>query len=164
MKKIIIGFSRPKGVTCPCFSWAIRAYQGWTDYSHCYIKFHSKSLDRDIVYQASGLQVNFIGNLFFEDHVHVIKEFEIEITDKDYRKIMQLSVDNAGKPYSLMQILGMLYAEIFGTMPEVFKDGDQKYICSELVGEILVKYCNYEFDKDLETLSPKDIFDALSKS
>jgi len=156
MKKITIGFSRPKGKICPCLSWGIRLFQGWTPYSHVYVKFHSNSLDRDVIYQASGLQVNYIGSKLFYKHVHVVDEFSLEISDEDYRKMMQYTVDNAGKPYSLKSIFAILFKI------ESWCDGDDSFVCSELIGEILRKYTDVSIDKSSEALTPKDIHRYLT--
>ena len=153
MKNITIGFSRPKGKICPCFSWGIRLFQGWTPYSHVYIKINSKSLDRDLIYQASGTQVNFMGSELFYGHVHVFEEFEIQIKDEDYIEMMKFCIDNAGKPYSARDILAILFSS------EKLLDGREKFICSELVGIILEDYADISSGKKIPT--PKDIYNLL---
>jgi len=155
MRKITVGFSRPKGKIFPVFSWAIRAYQGWTDYSHTYVKFTSSSLGRDIVYQASGLQVNFIGSKLFYDHVHVIDEFEFEVTDEAYKKVMQFCIDNAGKPYSMRDIFAILLKI------DKLLDGNKKFICSELVAHILQDCINISCEKAPGLVTPKDLYSLL---
>lgn len=155
MKKIKIGFSKPKNHIFPIFSWGIRLFQGWTDYSHVYLKFHSDSLDKDIIYQASGLQVNFVGNELFSKHVHIIKEFEIEIDDNDYINLLQFAVDNAGKPYSIIDIIAILFNK-----PKLL-DGNKKYICSELIATILAKYYLMTGNKSYGMYTPKDIYNFL---
>lgn len=156
MKKLIVGFSRPKGKLFPCFSWGIRLFQGWTQYSHVYLKFKSSSLSRDIIYQASGLQVNFIGKKMFYDHVHVIKEFELELTDADYIQMMKFFIDNAGKPYSIKDIIAILFNK-----PNL-SDGNDSFICSELVALVLNRYIGISFNKPLGLLSPKDVYKIIN--
>ncbi|HLD91720.1 MAG TPA: hypothetical protein VI911_12035 [Patescibacteria group bacterium] len=155
MKKMIIGFSRPKGKAFPWFSWVIRAKQGFTRYSHVYVKFSSLSIQREIIYQASGTQVNYIGSVLFYKHVHVVEEFEIEISDEQYLKMMQYMVDNAGKPYSIKNIL----ANVFRS--EKLLDGDEGFVCSELAGDILEKFKGLVFDKPLDIIQPKDVYIVL---
>lgn len=157
MKKITVGFSRPKGNIFPFFSWGIRIFQGWTDYSHVYVKTNSKKLNRDIIYQASGLQVNFIGANYFYEHVHVIKEFVIEIEDSDYLNMMRFMVDNAGKPYSFRDILAI------SLKSKKLLDGDKGFVCSNLIGTILHKFKGLSSDKNIELLIPKDIYNILIK-
>src|SRR5258708_2144045 len=106
MKTIKVGFSRPKAWFVP-FSWLIRLCLK-TPYSHVYIKTHSDSLNRDIIYQASGLQVNFVGNILFESKENIVKEFSLDISDEIYTNMMQDSIDIAGGPYSMWQIFNTL--------------------------------------------------------
>ncbi len=155
MKKIYVGFSRPKGKLCPCFSWGIRAFQGWTPYSHVYVKIESKSFERDLIYQASGLQVNFMGSNYFYEHVHMIEEFEVSISDENFKKMVQFCIDNAGKPYSKRDIAAILFQK------EEWLDGRDKFICSELAAIILEDYTDVSFNKPLGLVTPKNIYEML---
>jgi len=155
MKYITIGFSRPKGKKFPIFSWGIRFFQGWTDYSHVYLKFSSNSLDRDIIYQASGTQLNFMGSKIFEDHAHMIEEFVLEINDTDYRSLLQFCIDNAGKPYSIRDILAILLKS------RKLLDNESGFVCSNLMGYILQNYLKITLNKDYEMYTPKDIYSIL---
>src|SRR5690349_251313 len=105
MKTIAIGFSRPKKFNI--LSWLIMKVQR-TEYSHVYVRFHSDSLDRDLIYQASGLQVNFVGGTLFKDHHLTVKEFSLSVTDETYKNTLQFAVDKAGMPYSIKQLFGIL--------------------------------------------------------
>lgn len=157
MKKVIIGFSRPK--TFKVLSWIIQKVQG-ADYSHVYIKFYSDSLERELVYQASGLEVNFVGsNLFNSSHI-IVDEFELEISDEAHKKALQFAVDKAGTPYSIKQLFGILIYMISGKI--LFRDGRSGYVCSELIGQLLQEEFNFVISKDLDTIIPKDIHNILS--
>lgn len=158
MKKVSIGFSRPK--TFKPLSWLICKVQG-TDYSHAYIKFHSDSLDRDLIYQASGLQVNFVGKTLFEaDHI-IVREFDIQISDAAHKKALQFAVDKAGTPYSIKQLLNILIYILIKKSP--FEDGRSSYVCSELVGQMLKEEFGVEVSKDLDIVTPKDIYEIMDK-
>jgi uncharacterized protein YycO len=156
MKKVSIGFSRP--VKFKILSWLIRKVQR-TEYSHAYIKFHSDSLDRDLIYQASGLQVNFVGKtLFEEDHV-IVKEFDLQISDEAHKKALQFAVDRAGMPYSIKQLFGILIYNLTGN--QVLKDGRSGYVCSELVAQMLSEDLGITITKDLDIVTPKDVYNIL---
>jgi hypothetical protein len=163
MKNITIGFSRPKNKIFPFFSWFIRLFQGWSDYSHVFLKINSKSIEREIIYQASGLQVNFVGNDYFKTHIHNIKEFNFKITNKDYKKLLQFMVDNSGKPYSIFQIIGILFYKINPKLIKIFINNDKKYICSELIGKIINDYIGIKINNNLDFLTPKNLWDLLNK-
>jgi len=156
MKTVSIGFSRPS--KWKLLSWIIRKVQG-TDYSHVYLRFHSDSLDRDLIYQASGLQVNFVGKTLFEkDHI-AVKEFDLQISDEAHKKALQFAVDTAGMPYSIKQLFGILVYSLTGK--RVLQDGRSAYVCSELVAQMLSEDLGITITKDLDIVTPKDVYNIL---
>lgn len=160
MKTIAIGFSRPKKTKI--LSWLIQKVQG-TDYSHVYLKFTSEKLKRNLIYQASGLQVNFIGEQLFTEHCTVVKECKIDVCDDTYTKIMTFAVDRAGYPYSFKQLLNIAIYMITGKA-KTFTSGREAYVCSELAGEILKNILKIAIEKNLDILTPEDIDKALEKA
>jgi len=164
MKNITIGFST--GHTL--FARLIRMFEGNVPYSHVFIKFHSDTFERDIIYQASGLQVNFIGAILFATKVKIIKEFKLEVNDQAYKRIMQFAIDNAGTPYGYKQLLGMgivRIAKLFNkTIKNPFSDGKATYVCSELAGTVLQSFIiKHDIPLNLETSGPKDLYKFLEK-
>lgn len=163
MEKLIIGFSRSKKKFA-IFSWLIRLVDG-TKYSHVYIKWYSNKLQREIIYQASGTMVNFVGTSVFLEKNEIIKEYELEISDETSLKVKQFAMDKAGIKYGLKQVLGIGYVKlmyIFGkNVRNPFDDGSHTYVCSELVGEILKEKLNFGMDIDLQTITPKDIDELM---
>lgn len=164
MAKITIGFSRPK-IFKP-FAWVImKTYN--IPYDHVYVKFHSDSYSRDIIYQASSMMVNFMSPVIFELNNVIVDEFSLEISDSNKIKMMQFAIDNAGKPYGLMEALGLgivRVAEIFGkTIKNPFKSDGQTYVCSVLAGYILDNYDNLNISADYESISPLMLHTYLLK-
>ena len=164
METIYIGFSRPSGWFKP-FSWAIRLLQ-WTSYSHVYIRVHSNSIDRDIIYQASGLQVNFIGLDLFKSKEIIIKEFPVQITPETKIKVLQYCTDMAGKPYGILEVFGfpwVIFNSFIGRhVNNPFSDGTNSFVCSEFVGDILKDFLGYPLP-DPQNLDPKQIYEYLNK-
>ena len=162
MEKIIIGFSRPK--KWKPFAWLIMKGFG-TPYDHVYVKFHSESLDRDIIYQASKMMINFMGTVLFNLENIVVAEFEIEISPESKKALMQFAVDNAGKPYSIKEAFGLglvRICELFGKkIKNPYKEGNSEYVCSILVDYILEKYADIGVKNDFENADPKDVYDLL---
>ena len=157
MKKITIGFSRSSG-KLPIFSWLIMLFQR-TNYSHAYMKFNSDNIDRTIVFQASGLKVNFIGLELFKTKEIIVKEFEIEISDESFNNIMKYAVDRAGQPYSLLQIINTAIYMICRKSP--FDNQIIGWDCSKLMADMLEKELGYNITEDLDVISPKDLHDYL---
>jgi hypothetical protein len=165
MRTVIIGFSRPKRFWAP-FSWAIRAVDGFTPYSHTYIRVRAEKYDRDLIYQASHTLVNFMGKPAFDDEALVIREFPIQISDETMTKVMQFAIDNAGQPYDLKSVFGIALikiARLFGRRLTVNPLGDgHGFFCSELVGAILVELIGTRLYLTLSTMTPRDIYEALA--
>lgn len=157
MKKIYIGFSRPKKFAI--LSWLIRVVLK-TEYSHVYVKFHSDTYDRNIIYQASGLQVNFVGEKLFDEKEIIVKEFEFDVSDDTYTKMMIFAIDKAGYPYSVKQLFDiagyMLTKKVL-----LSEDGRNAYICSELASQMIKEDLKIPIDKDLDLITPKDVYIIL---
>ena len=156
MRKITIGFSKSKKKFA-VGSALIRWYMG-TPYSHVYLKFEAKSYNRYLVYEAVGTGVRFVGIANWEKDYEEVTSFEIKISDESYKKIMQYCIDNSGLRYGYMQNVGILIADIFKLSSNPLTDGNN---CSEVIGQILILE-GYKIDKDLNLLTPKDIFLILN--
>jgi hypothetical protein len=155
MKKITIGFSRPKGNIFPILSWIIRLYQGWTPYSHVYLKFHLKPINEEIIYQASSLQVNYINPNIFNKKSHIVEEFKFDITDEDYLDLLVYTTKHVGKPYGIKNLFAILLKK------ESWGDEDKSFICSELVVPILKNIVGISIDKKQDLITPKDLYKIL---
>ena len=165
MDKLIIGFSKSKKKFA-LYSWLIRFVEG-TEFSHAYIRWYSNSLERDVIYQASGTMVNFCGRGVFDEHHQVVDEFEVELSAEVKKKVIQYAMDNAGVPYGLKPALGMgwvRFMKILGyEVPNPFRDGKKTYVCSELVADILVEVLGHDLDHDLDDVGPRILYDYAKK-
>lgn len=164
MKQITVGFSRPK--SWKPFAWLIMTAYG-TPYDHVYIKFHSDSCQRDIIYQASKMMVNFVGTTVFESENIVVKEFKLQISDENYLALMQFAIDNAGKPYSMKEVLGLAWVRINAwvgrKIENPLKSGDSMWVCSIIADYIIQNFSEKKSSIDYEDMSPKDVYDLLSQ-
>ena len=158
MKKIIIGFSRPK--TWKIFAEAIM-WLDKSDASHGYIRFHSNSWNTDFIYQSSHQQTNFVGGIYFKDKNIIVEEFVIEVPDEVEAKVGALCVNREGKPYGIMQCIGIALvaiASMFGKTikKNPFANGDEQTICIEEVAMILHEGLgiNSPLDMDLSSVKP----------
>ena len=164
MNSIVIGFSRPKKFSF--FSRLIRLVEN-TKYSHVYIKFYSITYDRTLVYQASGLAVNFIEENNFNKNDLTINEFQVPLAD-DSIQLIQFCIDKVGTPYAMSQIFGIglyLLLKLFGiNIKNILGANKSKLICSELAEIILNNFTNDKINIDPNLVIPKNIYDILSSS
>ena len=93
--KVSVGFSRHNG---SALSALICAVEG-TEYSHVYIRRASKY--GEYVYQASGLQVNFMSIDTFLEHNTIVEEYEFEIPGTKHDDVIAFCIKYAGRPYSV---------------------------------------------------------------
>lgn len=159
-ESIVIGFSTHREFNI--LSWFIRKVLK-TDFSHVYIKWYSERLNRWLIYQASGLKVNFVGQPLFLEHNKPVAEFLISITEQQKTDMMATAIDLAGKPYGMKQLIGMglvYLCKAFGKdIKNPFNDGSNTFVCSELAAVVLVKL-GMKLE-DLDSISPKDLYELL---
>jgi hypothetical protein len=160
MSKIIVGFSKPNGGFKPA-AWAIMLWQK-TPYSHVYIKIPRPS-GVDVVYQASGKAVNFMGMKAFATHAKVVTEFEFEIDSEVKDKFFDWAIENSGAPYSVIKGLGIAIARCFDYNKNFFKK-DGEFVCSILAGFFFKKFLGQELTEDEINISaPKEIYAICKK-
>ena len=131
MKKVIVGFSSHPSL----FSRAIKFVTN-SKVSHVYIRIPIPEYNENMVFQASGLAVNYCNyNLFIKSNT-VHEEYEIEIDDETAALGEMMRIIEAGKPYSMKEILGLAWVLAMRGLgvriSNPFRDGSQSFICVEL--------------------------------
>ena len=159
MSTLTIGFSKPKSKFA-IFGRAIMLYES-TPYSHCYIKF-TTTTNITLISQASKGMLNFMSVPAFELQNEVVKEFHVEVTDEQLKQIKIKSMEKAGLPYSALQILGILVADLFNMDKNPFDTDEDTFVCSEYLGQILL-LLDYKIPRDLSLLTPRDIYIAMER-
>jgi hypothetical protein len=163
MEKILVGFSKPN--KWKPFAWLIMVAFN-IPYDHVYIKYRSDKYDRNLIYQASKLMVNFMGDAQFLSENVIVDEFQVDITEENKTAMVQFAIDNAGKPYGVKQIFGMAWVrinELLGRkITNPFQDEGQTYVCSELASYILQQYAGAQLPRDLDDMTPLDVFNYLT--
>jgi hypothetical protein len=153
MKHLTVAFSRPRDKWA-IGSYFIRAFEH-APFSHALIRWHSDSVERDMVYQASHGMVHFIEGSRFDADVETVVAYEIELTDDQHKVIIQKAVDLAGVKYGTLTLFGIAFERITG-IKNPFRDGEHSFVCSELVGTIL-KLCEGTVPLDLELAGPRQL-------
>ena len=135
MKKIKIGFSKPKGKWFPIFSWLIRLYEK-TPYSHVYVRWGTR-VGFGICYHAASHFVHFLSDLIFLKKVYVIEEFEFEIDDQHFDQVLMFCLENCGREYGLLEVLGIPIMDLLKLEKNPFGEGEGKQYCAQLVARVL---------------------------
>lgn len=162
MDNIIIGFSRPAAFFVP-FAWLIQLATK-SKISHAYIMYSDPYINRTIIYQASGLKVNFIGQALFGSEEIVCAQFSIPVSSQTKKKTVQFAVDNCGLPYGIGQIVGfgwVLFMRLFGKKVKNPFYSSSSFFCSELVAEILTEIIQPGDAINPSTCSPQDLCSYL---
>lgn len=164
MKQITIGFSRAT-TTFPIFSWLIMAVQK-TPYSHVYLKYEDIDVNRVVYFQASHSMVNYMGESTFLSQEKVIQEFTFNVSDTSFLAVRQFAIDNAGKPYGILEICGLAIVEVallFGIKTHnPFKEAGQTWICDQLQAALLSTCENVNLSMSLNDMTPKDMYALVS--
>lgn len=133
MSTITIGFSKSKH-KFPLISWLIMLCEK-TNFSHAYISFYSDSLDRQLIYEAHGSGVNFVGDKMFASIP--VESFEIEISDEQKINCLKWCIDQLGKPYSRKELIAIGLNRFLSLLNIKYRvnldEGRNSYICTELV-------------------------------
>lgn len=159
MRKVYICFSSPK--KWKPFAELIK-FADNTAYSHVYFEFHTNTLQYPLIYQASHTMVNFMGYEIFYSHNKMIKKYELEISDENYHRLMQFCVNNAGKPYPILQVVGIGIQKLLKCVGiknshNIFRNKDEQMVCSELADIILNNFWFFGTKKDQDLVDPLDI-------
>jgi len=162
MQTIKVGFSKPK-TWKPFAKLIMFGYD--IPYDHVFVSWHSANLDRDIIYQASSTMVNFMSPVVFAANNDVVAQFDVQISDESYKKLVQFAVDNAGVPYGIKEVVGLilvaLAAKLGKTINNPFSDGGTTYVCCELAGVILDDFAGASIAGNQDNWTPKTIYDYL---
>lgn len=158
MKTINLGFSRPVKPTL--FSKAIM-WVDKTQYDHVFTKWNFDQIDRDLIYQASKMAVNFETNVTFPTHSLTVEEYELQISDEAFKKVLQFCFDNSNKDYGIKEILGFAWVKLNKLVNRVvnnpFPSNGSTWVCSVIATEILIIAGIITLDQPVENIDPLDL-------
>lgn len=164
MKQITIGFSKSTSKLA-IFSWLILWTQK-TPYSHVYLKYNDDYLNKNMIYQASHTLVNYMSLPVFLSQEDVIQEFTFNVSDVVFKKWMEFAADNAGKPYGVLEIVGLALVGLLSLVnikiTNPFKDAGETWICDQLVAAGLNNCSNIKLPMPLNNMRPQDVYTLVS--
>lgn len=160
MKSIVIGFSRPTKFSV--HSWIIQKIDK-ASFDHAYLKFHSDTLSRDIIYQSNWRGVEFIGTGLWLTTTMPIEEYSIAVDDNQYMSMMQFCVDNAGISYNYLGVIGAGLVKLGLCKTNPFNSGLKTEFCSEIVARCLNVVDPAQFQLDAANITPSDLNQLFKK-
>lgn len=159
MKKLRIGFSKPKDKWLPIFSWAIRLYER-TPYSHVYIRWQTK-WNTWLCYHAASVMIHFLGESSFAKHLTIVEEFEFEITDAQFDRLMSFCTKYVGEDYALFEVLMIPMWDFLSkrgqTVPTLANSTNKQY-CAELVMRALAEMDGENLTFDADRVKLKQVY------
>lgn len=158
-----ISFSRP--IKFKIFSWLIRKIDR-SEFSHVSISWYSEFLEREIVYQASSVMVNFCEGKRFREQHKIIEEIELDMSEDTRKRVIQYAMDRAGVPYGILQCVGIAWVKLCAALGKnvrnPFSNGRTLYVCCELAADLLESEFGFKFSESLDNLTPRDLLQILS--
>lgn len=165
MNKVYIGLSTTSSIPSKLIRWGEE-----TPYSHVYIRRKSSRVG-EYVYQATAAgNVNFMGIDIFLSCNKVIEEYEFEIEPEKVAELLRFFIKNAGKKYSIRQILILSkYVVVNNKLgikyyPESIINGSKEFICSELGAIVLKQFLDAKsLPESIDLITPKKLRPYLIK-
>jgi hypothetical protein len=149
MRKLEIGFSKPKNNPLPIFSWLIRLYER-VPYSHVYIRWET-NVGPHICYHAAHTSLHFLSDNQFAREVATVESFEFDITPEQYNRLLKYCLETCGQKYALWEVLMIPLVDLFKLSKNPFSRGSTEQYCAELVlrsiGEMSQEKLTYDADR-----------------
>lgn len=159
MRKLRIGFSKPKNKLFPVFSWAIRLYEK-TPFSHVYIRWETK-WGTWLCYHAANLNIHFLGESSFAREIEIVDEFEGEITEEQFDLLMQFCTKYVGEGYALKEVITIPLHDLGF---KVGTDGSSKQYCAELVARAFGKMGYKELTPNLDRVKLIHVYNFVKQN
>lgn len=156
---IIVGFSRPKGIALPWYSWLIR----WVirkPYSHVYVRWKSASSDTHICYHASGTQVHFLNGKKFREKVEPVIEYRTYIDRIQYKDLIKVCMRHAGENYGKLHALTIGISTLARNyLSREIPNREKGWACSSIAALIMGSVFNEELERSPSQFDPGMIED-----
>jgi len=164
MKNIIIGFSKPRKFSIHGF--IIEKVDG-APFDHAYLRFNLEKIERNIVFQSIAVGVQLVSEPEFEGLCTPVEEYQLQISDDQFICMLQFCFDKAGKPYGLLDTIGMGISRLLCRLgikkKNPFYEGDANYFCSQIIAQCLDNIDPADFKLDADNTSPMDLRNLLQQ-
>ncbi len=162
MATIHIGFSKPN--TYKIGAEAISWWMG-TEYSHVFIVFEYQD-SKSAVFHAAHGSVHFKSLDNFKLSNNIVKMYSINVPNEKHDQLFDRCMNLSGEDYSKLELAKIFTQDLYYSICKKqlpFEDSTG-YICSELVGKLLIAEFDTTFEKPTYLLKPLDILTKLQES
>ncbi len=152
MQQLKIQFTRPAG-KYKLLSWLIRKILD-TSYSHVLARWQGARGKVDIVWEAAGSYIRFLGPIAHANKYNVIHEYVVELDKAEYVRLIEYTHRYAHVDYGKWQLLGMLLARLLRLKKNPISQGEAEQVCSEAVYGLLNYVKGWESDLNFDVYGP----------
>jgi len=165
-----VGFSKRKSFNI--VSKLIRLVEG-TEYSHTFITWKSRAIDRRKVFEAVGSGNRSISNHVFKEKSIITHIFKLKVDKEAIKKVEQYVHDQAGRPYGYKHILGLAWMRGMNMINRILgikhrygnpiKDGKYSQICVEAGAYVVELAKDIDMPGDIENYGLREYFAFIAE-
>lgn len=159
MYQLRIQFTVPAKRIKP-LSWLIRRILG-TRYSHVLARWNAAQGKVDVVWEAAGSSIRFLGPIAHADKYEVIHEFSVLLDKAEYARLIEYTHRYAHVTYGRRQLVGMLIARLFRLNYNPISQGEAEQVCSEAIYGLLNYVKGWESDINFDVYGPDKLEEWL---
>jgi hypothetical protein len=135
-----------------------------TEFSHTYLKVQLPLMQEMTVLHATGAGLFPAAYSHFLEKNIPVREFELDISDRQLAEILNMAHRNFGEKYGFLQNFGVLLVQSLEKLGikesrNPLSDGIN---CSEWLYEVLTDLYGPWTNKDKNLVTPKDVYEYLS--
>lgn len=134
-----------------------------TPFSHCSVKMVDGDTGLVVYYQASGLAVNCVSEVEFLSKETIISERDFQVSDEVYKAGKTFAINQLGKPYDILAILGFALQIMLGMVhikiKNPFKANGSEYVCSQFAAAYIDACDNITLD--VREMTPLALYEVL---
>jgi hypothetical protein len=128
-----------------------------------YIRWQTK-WDTWLCYHAASLIVHFLGESSFNKHITVVEEFEFNVTDEQFDRLMQFCTKYVGVDYALVEVLMIPFWDYLSKKEQVvptLANSVNKQYCAELVLRALADMSQEKLTYDADRVKLKQVYEFV---
>lgn len=110
--------------------------------------------------------IHFLGEYSFNKHITIVEEFEFDITDEQFDRLMQFCTKNVGQDYALLEVILIPFIDYLTKKQEMvpnYASGDLKQYCAELVMRALGEMKGKELTQNADRVKLRQVYEFVKE-